>query len=322
MSLRYNEAQNITWRMNGDRGDRLTDFLFDFIINDWDTWGKIYCSTDDFEPLIKRIFNKETLVFHPVENCKPGTNGIFRVGPYVIKIFVPIESGYDSWPDYRAELFALERANTLGVSVPRLLAKGEIQDRYLFRYLIMDYIEGETLGDRKASLSSGEKNAIGSKLRQIVQRWATPCENFNGVDVIKRALGSQRWNDAPADIKEEQKRYLSELDGDSFVYVHGDLTEDNLIIGNRGEVAVIDFADSVRAPAIYEEMTIICDAFSFDIDFLNGYYGRMAPAELLERCVQAILCHEYGYHVVKNLFGSVYSLADLKSRIISRLTTR
>jgi len=299
----------------------MTDWQFNFIIKDWATWGGVFCSVRDFQPLIKKIFDQEGFALHAVENCKPGTNGVFRIGPLVIKIFVPIESGYDSWPDYQAELYALERANALGVSVPRLQAKGEIQDRYLFRYLIMDYVYGETLGDRKAALNPEEKIAIGRTLRQIVRSWATPCENFNGIDVIQRTLNSPRWHDAPADIRDAQKRCLHRLNRDDFVYVHGDLTEDNLIIGDSGDVTVIDFADSIRAPAIYEDMAIACDAFNFDLDLLQGYYGKITAEDLLDRCIQAILVHDYGWQVVKNTFGSVHHMADLRTRIMQRLTS-
>ena len=297
----------------------MMNFLFDFEIKDWETWGKVYCSKEEFTPLIKEIFKNEGLDFKTLENCKPGTNGVFRAGKYIAKVFVPLESGYDSMPDYKAELFAMERANAIGVSVPRLVAKGQIQDRYLFRYLIMDFVEGETLGDIKETLSRKQKIDIGKELRTIVQGWASTCGNFNGIDAIGRTLNSKRWQDAPAEIREVQKKYLENLKRESFVYVHGDLTEDNLIVGSNEKITVVDFADSLCAPAIYEDMTVICDAFSFDKDFLEGFYGNSSSEELLEICINAILCHEYGYHVVKNVFGPVTSMNELSEKIKKKL---
>lgn len=297
----------------------MINYLFDFEIKDWETWGKVYCAKEEFTPLIKRIFENEGLDFGPLENCKPGTNGVFKVGQYIAKVFVPLESGYDSMPDYTAELFAMERANIIGVSVPRLVAKGQIQDKYLFRYLIMDFVEGETLGDIKGTLSRKQKRDIGKELRNIVQGWATTCDNFNGIDAIGRTLNSKRWQDAPTEIREEQKKYLENLKSQPFVYVHGDLTEDNLIVGNNGRITVVDFADSLCAPSIYEDMTVICDAFSFDKDFLEGYYGNISSEEILEICINAILCHEYGYHVVKNVFGQLKSINELSNAIRNKL---
>lgn len=84
-------------------------------------------------------------------------------------------------------------------------------------------------------------------------------------------------------------------------------------------ITVVDFADSLCAPAIYEDMTVICDAFSFDKDFLKGYFRNYNSEEIIEICINAILCHEYGYHVVKNVFGPVNSYNELSGRIKGRL---
>ncbi|HSL93387.1 MAG TPA: aminoglycoside phosphotransferase family protein, partial [Bacillota bacterium] len=243
-----------------------------------------------------------------------------RVGQHIAKVFVPGESGYDSEPDFRAELYAMTRAWSLGVSVPRLIASGEIQDRYLFRYLIMDYVAGETLGDLKSSLTPEQKVQIGTSLREIVQAWATPCEDFNGVDAIARTLTSKRWTDASAALRAEQQTQLNDLRLQPKVYVHGDLTEDNLIVDAGGAITAVDFADSLCAPAVYEDMTIICDAFSFDRDFLLGYYGNKNAAELTDVCLKAILCHEYGYNVVRSVLGVPSDGADLRRRIMEKLT--
>jgi serine/threonine protein kinase len=298
----------------------LLNYLFNYEIYDWHTWGKVYCSKEEFMPLIKKIFEQEGLKFQPVENCKPGTNGVFRVGDYVVKVFVPLESGYDSLPDYKAELFAMERVNGIGVSVPKLIAKGQIQDKYLFRYIIMDYVKGKMLGEINDTFTREQKIAIGKNLSTIVKSWATTCENFSGIDVIHRTLNSKRWQDAPADMKEAQEKYLKGLEEKSFVFVHGDLTEDNLIVDSNGKVTVLDFADSLCAPSIYEDMNLICDAFHFDRDFLEGYYGTISTEELLEISINAILCHEYGYHTIKNIIGPVNYMEELRDKMMRKLT--
>ncbi len=237
-----------------------------------------------------------------------------------MKVFVPLESGYDSLPDYKAEIFAMKRVNAIGVSVPRLIAKGQIQDKYLFRYIIMDYVKGKMLGEIKDTLSREQKITIGNNLSNIVKSWSTPCENFNGVDVIHKTLNSKRWEDAPADMKVAQKKYLEGLEEKSFVFVHGDLTEDNLMVDPNGKVTVLDFADSLCGPSVYENMNLICDAFHFDRDFLEGYYGTICTEELLEISLNAILCHEYGYHTVKNIFGPVNHMKELRDKMICKLT--
>jgi hypothetical protein len=98
------------------------------------------------------------------------------------------------------------------------------------------------------------------------------------------------------------------------------LTEDNIIIKGE-EIYILDFADSVCAPAIYEEMTVICDAFAFDLEFLKGYYSKLDITCIVDRCIDALLCHEYGFLVINNIFGKVDNIETLRSLIRRRLTS-
>ena len=68
-------------------------YLFNADIHDWPSWSKVFQSIEAFEPLIKYIFSKHKLLFSAIEKLKPGTNGVFKVGAYVVKIFAPKESG-------------------------------------------------------------------------------------------------------------------------------------------------------------------------------------------------------------------------------------
>jgi hypothetical protein len=297
----------------------MSDYLFSFIIKDWETWSRVFCSTSEFTPLIKKILTENGLPHTPVESCYPGTNGVFKTGEYIVKIFFPIESGEDSLPDFRSELYAMERANRLGVAVPKLLAKGEIRDRYLFRYLIMDYVDGRMLCDIKDELTRDTKWNIGRQLRTIVDAWATQCENFNGVDPIERGLQSKRWADAPEDLKKKRSEILHSLRENERVFVHCDLTGDNLILHPGGRLTVLDFADSMSAPAIFEDMPVICDAFSFDMDFLRGFYQNRTVEEIAELCTRAVLCHEFGYQGAVSLFGAVKTIDELYRNIYAKL---
>jgi serine/threonine protein kinase len=297
-------------------------YLFNYIIKDWETWSGVFSSKEEFEPLIRELLTQNGLPDAPAENCYPGTNGVFKAGNVIVKLFVPIESGMDSLPDYRSELFAQERAKRLGVSVPVLLAKGEIQDRYLFRYLIMEYIEGGMLRDIRDGLDTEEKTELGLELRGIVDRWGTKCEDFNGVDAIARALTGRYWKGAPVKLLKKRIGLLERLKDEERVFTHCDLTEDNLIIGKDGRLVVLDFADSVIAPKMFEDMPVICGAFDFDMDFLRGYYGDISEEEAADICVPAILCHEYGYPAIKSLFGDVEDEEDLYRRVLERLYRR
>ena len=115
--------------------------LFKEQINNWDDWGRIFQSIPAFTPLVEHIMQKENLPSAEIENLIPGTNAVFKVGEYVIKIFAPPEFSIDE--DYGTnvdvELFGIKWANAQGVSAPKLIADGAVDDKYRFRYMIMEY---------------------------------------------------------------------------------------------------------------------------------------------------------------------------------------
>ena len=289
--------------------------VFNHEICNWDTWGKLYHHLEAFEPLIKRILKNEGLPIEFVEKLKPGTHGVFKVGKLVVKIFAPIESGYDSEKEYLTEIEGINIAQERNILTPKILRNGLINDKYQFRYLIMEYIEGHTLGDIKESLTNDQKKEIGEKIRDIVEKLNRPCESFRQIDVIKRTLTSSKWEGAPKEILVVQSDFLQQMSKISKVFCHGDLTEDNIIITDQLDVYILDFADAVCAPMIYEYAPLIVDAFGFDHNFLEGFFGEIAIQELINLTIHGLLIHEYGYQTIKAMFKNVKDINTLREKI-------
>lgn len=98
-------------------------------INGWKAWGNVFQSIGDFRNLIKEIFTKESLSdIEEIANLTPGTNAVFRVGSYVIKIFAPEEAGVNSDADFNAEMQAMQRTIAMGINTPKIIAASSIQD--------------------------------------------------------------------------------------------------------------------------------------------------------------------------------------------------
>jgi hypothetical protein len=54
-------------------------FYFKEDITGWNSWGKIYCSTEAFLELVKAIFHKERITLSEgIENLTPGTNAVLK----------------------------------------------------------------------------------------------------------------------------------------------------------------------------------------------------------------------------------------------------
>ena len=290
------------------------NYLFSRDIHDWPSWGKVFQSIEAFAPLIRHIFQKENLPCEKIENCTPGTNAVFKVGNYIVKIFAPAESGMDTDSDYNTERFGLERANKLGISAPKLFASGDVPDKYLFRYMIMAHIDGVSFGKMEKSLTYDEKLVIGQKLRAITDKMNTPCERFNQVDVRKRSIRNGRWMDFPVRFNRERVAYLEKLhmDKSDKVYVHGDLNPDNVLIDANGELYLIDFADAVLAPVSYEQSVVACELFCFEKPYMLGYFGDYKVADIVELCRNGMLIHDFGGDILRHSIGPADEISSLE----------
>lgn len=292
--------------------------LFFYNIKDWADWSNVFQSIEAFTPLIRRIYEKENLPFELLENLTPGTNAVFKVGKTVCKVFAPKESGMDAQSDYNTEAFGLVRANLLGVSAPRLIAGGSINDKYEFLYFIMEFIDGKSLSDIEDNLTDLEKEEIGRKLRKMTDKLNTPCERFNKWDIVERELSNKRWSILPDSFNKERLSYLRNLQIYKKVYVHGDLNPDNVLLDKDKNLYILDFADALLAPAEYE-LVALCGLFDFSGVYMRGYFGKdYQPEEIAEKYFYGVLMHDFGAGIIHQHFGKsekLISLDILKKRI-------
>lgn len=288
-------------------------FLFSVPIRNLESWGNVFQSIAVFEPLIKYIFKKENLPFTKIEHCTPGSNAVFRVGRYIIKIFAPKESEIGSTEDSKTEIFAMSRANELGISAPKLVASGLVEDTYPFYYILMEWIDGSDFTEASKPFSFEEKVVIGQKLRKITDRMNTPCEPFNKFDVTNDISRFKRWDCYPKSFQEERQTYIQSHNFGSKVFVHGDLCASNLLIAKNQELYIIDFADAILAPVIYEQALIACELFDFDKAYIQGYFGNCGIDELTELCFNGLLLHQFGGNIIRQHIGEVSTFVNLDS---------
>jgi aminoglycoside phosphotransferase (APT) family kinase protein len=275
--------------------------------------------------LIKYIFKKEKLPFDKIEKLTPGTNAVFKVGNYVIKIFAPNESGIDQTLDLQTELFAMKRSGALGVSVPKLIAEGIVNDKYCFAYIVTEYINGIEFTNAVETMTDIEKINFGKKLRELTDIMNTSCERFNNIDVIHDKGRYKRWNKYSGKFKKERIAYIRSNNFGENIFVHGDLCRDNIIITSKGELAIIDFADAVLAPKIYEQVLIVMELFKLNTKLLHGYFGYYSIDELIYLCFNGLLIHDFGGDILKNYINNIYevnSLGEFKNKLIKIIGNR
>lgn len=296
--------------------------LFSETIRGWGDWGRVFQSIPAFAPLIDHILQREGLPSGKIENLTPGTNGVFKVGKLVVKIFSPPESGLDGIKDMQTEIFAMNFAASQGVAAPRLLARGVAEDRYRFGYLIMDFMEGRQFSHMVKEMDGEEKRRTARALRKITDRMNVPCQPFNDVNAVSAALREKRWDKYSEAFRRERLAHIRERAYPQPVFVHGDLNGDNILLDGGGNLAILDFADAVLAPRLYEDALAAVELFDFDPPLLQGYFGDFDREELAGLCLEGLLIHPFGGDVLADHLGpaeELESLEELRERIRERI---
>lgn len=280
--------------------------LFNDTITDWQSWGKIFQSIDCFEKLIRYIFNKEHLPFTVISHCVAGTNAVFKVGNYIIKIIPPIETGKDFSKDYEIELYGLHYARSKHIQCPKILAVGEVETKYTFKYIIMEEIIGESFNTLKDQWTVKEKYEIAQNLRKMTDRINQPVENFP----FRQNNDLGNWDMYSNSFKQDRENYIAKHSLKENVYIHGDLNGDNILI-NHHEIILIDFADGEVGPIEKEWALIIIDLFKMDKNFIEGYFHNISKEEVIDICINGILRHYFGASILHDFLGDVSAIFDI-----------
>ena len=162
---------------------------------------------------------------------------------------------------------------------------------------------------------------LGKQLRKLTDAMNTPCEPFNRIQVITDPDRSKRWKPYTKAFRDDRAAYLENRDFGQFVFTHGDLCADNILVKKnqgRDELVVIDFADSVLAPKCYEPSLLAFEYQAYP-SFLQGYWEGEDLESVVSQVFNGILIHDFGGDIVKLAFPEATEfrqVKDLYERIV------
>lgn len=288
-------------------------------LNGLESWGNVFCSIKVFTPLINEILKNERLIVKgKIESLTPGSNAVFKIDNMVIKIYAPFETGFDTEYDYNAELYSMQLANMKSISVPQIIAYGKIEDKYLFRYIIMEYKTNE-LGIRDILSSSIiEKQHIVEEIKEILRKLNKP------VNSTIKSIASKNMDDKLMRMNGLNKKLITELielsskvSLNNSVLVHGDITRDNILISRNHNITLIDFADCVIAPSFYELPAIIFELFLCDKELVTCFVDNMNKDVFINLLIEGLSIHICCGNILKDYFTRINMSFQTIDSIIS-----
>ncbi len=303
--------------------------LFQSKLDGWESWGRVFRDPAAFMPLVREIFRREGLPFAPLRVMTPGTNGVFRSGNLVVKVMAPKESGIDSVHDFNAERAMLEHAGRVGIDAPRLLASGEIADRYRFHYLVMAYVEGRDARDVLPGYTLPEKMELVDWLMTLFGKLHKPAEGLlPPCDLKENARNNPRLKNLPPSLAADLAARAKGLSWPADVVLHGDITGENVRIRPDGSPMLIDFADSLMGPPFYELGSIVFELFACDREMTRRMAERlgMEMKDFIEALLDALALHDFGPDLLRSFaerqgvdLGELKGLDEARERLVRAL---
>lgn len=276
--------------------------LFTETVENWKDWGRVFQSIPAFTPLAQEICRREGLPFAGLSPLTPGTNGVFRCGDAVLKIFFPKESGLDPALDFHRELAVSQWAAKAGVSTPAVLGQGMVSDKYDFYYLITQYSPGKEAGPWLETATPAQRAEFVKRLRQMLETLNRPAPGiFPWEDLKAQARTNKRLEKLTPSLREEVLRRLEGIELEEIVLTHGDLTGENLLVKEDGSLVVIDWADAHLAPAWYELGPIAFELFQGRGELLRLFAGAEWEA-FIERLLDCCCLHDFGADFLWNFW--------------------
>lgn len=286
--------------------------LFTETVENWKDWGRVFQSIPAFTPLAEEICRREGLPWVGLSPLTPGTNGVFRCGDAVLKIFFPKESGLDPALDFHRELAVSQWAAKAGVSTPAVLGQGMVSDKYDFYYLITQYSPGKEAGPWLEEATPAQRAEFVKRLRQMLETLNRPAPGiFPWEDLKAQARTNKRLEKLTPSLREEVLHRLEGIELEEIVLTHGDLTGENLLVKEDGSLVVIDWADAHLAPAWYELGPIAFELFQGRGELLRLFAGADREA-FIERLLDCCCLHDFGADFLWN-FWQREGVAEFRS---------
>jgi Ser/Thr protein kinase RdoA (MazF antagonist) len=278
-------------------------------IRTWRGYRRVFPKAGTWRPGVRAVCARHGLPARRLSTTPPGTCVVFRAGPKrLVKLFPPMVAR-----DAAVEAAALEAARRAGIPVPRLVARGVLEDRVAWPYLILEPVPGRPFREVLARMPRRDRVAVMASVGRMLRalhRLRIPLPRPAWPRRIRLLTGAalaayRRAGSFSPALRRDLARRLPRLTRPtgSPRLLHADLNEDHVLVAcRRGRwivTGLIDFADAEAGDPMYEWMPLWLGLMGRDPalcrSFLRGYAPGVRVTEAwADRAAAFVLIHAFG----------------------------
>jgi hygromycin-B 7''-O-kinase len=306
-----------------------------------DGYRRSFTDATLWSPYVRQVCQR-----HGLELCAkvraglPGTYPTFIVDDrWVVKFFGRLfDGGLAFETEYEADRLIKQDCT---IPAPPVIASGQLLGeaaRWVWPYLIFEYIPGISLGEVYARVSLEDRLSIAGGLGHLARRLHNlPLENsaiFPPRWEAYRDFLNERyrrchddhlgWGTLPEHLVEQIDNFLPPLDElvDFSLaphLIHADITHDHLLGrldgGRWTTLGLIDFGDARVGDIFYELIALHLDVFDCDKRLLREFlqaYGYLPSPDFPRRALSMTLLHQFNVlEPVARLYPQIRDLVSL-----------
>lgn len=256
-------------------------------LNDLADWKDFLRSENIIINLVNPILKQCNISVCGVKKIDLGTNAVFDLGNYILKIYAVNENS-NSKSDCIREVILSNLLRSSHYRVPAIIKTGYIDDRYAIYYNVMEkFNDLLPVCNILSNPNSLDYTAFLKELHALINCIHSLQVDSNIVSLYSKSImGELSKNN---EYVQYVNRYLINHYLE-FGIVHGDLSETNIYFNNKGEIIILDFEDWMFAPFIVEYPTVCFELLKTPY-IINDFFTNIPKNNLIEMLIAGILLH-------------------------------
>lgn len=277
------------------------------VLNDLTDWKDFLKNDCIIVKLVNLILEQCNIPSYNVKKINLGTNAVFDLGNYILKIYAVNEKS-SSKLDCIREVILSKLLMSSYYRVPTIIKTGYIEDRYTLYYNVMEkFNDLAPVSNVLSNVNSLDYAVFLKELHAIISCIHSLETDSNTIRLYSKSIMGELSK------CDEYVKYVNNYlfnNNLEFGIVHGDLSETNIYFNKKGELVILDFEDWMYAPFIVEYPTICFELLKAP-NIINDFFSNMPKNNLIEMLIAGILLHHESARFIKLIASKIGNNTEL-----------